>query len=260
VELDEGHRPLRDGEVDVWQAALAQPAEKVARLAQILSEDELERAQRFYFEKDRTHFMVARGFLRCTLAAYLGVRPERLCFKYNAFGKPSLALPRISWLRFNLSHAGEIALLAVTAGREIGIDVELIRPGMAEESIPERLFSQSEVDLLRSLPQEHQDNGFFDCWTRKEAFVKAKGQGLSIPLDEFDVSFAPGLPAALLQVRADPGEVARWSMHALRMRAGYAGALVVEGDGVRIRRLTFDPDAALAAGQADKIRARGGES
>ena len=163
--------------------------------------DELVRAERFYFDEDRIHFIVGRGFLRCTLASYFGVQPKQLRFTYNAFGKPNLDLPSGSWLKFNLSHAGKLALLAVTAGRELGVDLELIRPGMAQELIPEQFFSPSEVESLRGLPEEHQDAAFFACWTRKEAYVKAKGKGLSIPLDEFDVSLAPEYPRGLTKMQ-----------------------------------------------------------
>jgi 4'-phosphopantetheinyl transferase len=120
-------------------------------------------------------------------------------------------------------------LVAVARGREVGVDIEQVRPEVAEERIPEQFFSPREVEVLRGLPAEQQVQGFFNCWTRKEAYVKAVGEGLSLPLDSFEVSLAPGEPAALLRTRPDPRDAERWVLSALRPGRGYAAALVVEG-------------------------------
>ncbi|HEV7217131.1 MAG TPA: 4'-phosphopantetheinyl transferase superfamily protein, partial [Chloroflexota bacterium] len=135
----------------------------------------------------------------------------------------------IAGLRFNLSHTDGLALLAVTRERELGIDVERVRKGIAREGIAERFFTTTEVADLRALPADSQDDAFFACWTRKEAYVKARGEGLSIPLDQFAVSLLPGEPAALLHVALDPDEVKRWSLHDLDAGPGYRAALLVEG-------------------------------
>ena len=181
---------------------LREPA--VQHLWQLLAPDEQARAERFIFHKDRTHFVVARGLLRVLLGRYLQRHPQHLHFCYGPHGKPELA-PDMGddTLCFNVSHAHGLALYAVTRQRDLGVDVEHVRPGFAEEHIAERFFSPREVAVLRALPVALQSTAFFACWTRKEAFIKARGDGLSLPLDQFDVAFAPGEPAALLYTAWD---------------------------------------------------------
>ncbi|HEX8557463.1 MAG TPA: 4'-phosphopantetheinyl transferase superfamily protein [Pyrinomonadaceae bacterium] len=231
-------RPRADGaEVHVWRVTpLTRPADEVAALRALLSEDEAARADRFRFERHRGHFIVARAALRRILGRYLGSPGRLLRFGYNEYGKPSLAHPT---LRFNLSHAGEVALLAVTSGREVGVDVEAIRDDVEGEKLAEHFFSPGEVETLMSLPEAARARAFFDCWTRKEAFIKALGSGLSHPLDAFDVSLAPGEPAALLRTRADSREAARWTLRELEPGEGYAAAVAVEGGGWELRCWEF---------------------
>jgi 4'-phosphopantetheinyl transferase len=196
----------------------------------VLSADEHERAERFRFRKDREHFIAARGLLRILLGRYLDLPPRQLSFSYSPYGKPQLAgVSGGAALRFNVSHSHGIALYAVALGREIGVDVEYIRREVVGESIAEHFFSAREVASLRALPAEMQPQAFFNCWTRKEAFIKAIGEGLSFPLDEFDVSLVPDEPAALLNTRNGPLEAARWSLQALPVDEGYVAALAVEG-------------------------------
>jgi 4'-phosphopantetheinyl transferase len=222
--------------VHVWRVALDVPPSRVEPLAALLSAEEQARASRFVFDRDRVRFTVARGALRTILAAYLDGSAHALAFEYTAHGKPFLRLasgrPDI---RFNVSHAGSVALVGAALGREIGVDVERLREDVATGAIAERFFSPAEVDALRALPEDARCAGFFNCWTRKEAYVKARGEGLSMPLSVFDVSLAPGEPAALLAVRGDPLERARWSLEALAPRTGYVGAVAVEGTGWRLR-------------------------
>ena len=223
-------------DVHVWRIALAQPQRKVSRLLSILSADERERAARFHFPQDRDNFIVARGALRSILAGYLGVAPAALRFQYSSYGKPSLAPEFTSQgLNFNLSHSHELALLGLTSGREIGVDVERHRADVTDEPLAERFFSAREVAVLRALPPEQQTEAFFNCWTRKEAYIKARGEGLSFPLARFDVSLAPEEPAALLRTRGEPREAARWSMLNLSPGAGYAGAVIAEGRDWRLQ-------------------------
>ena len=225
-------------EVHIWHAALNQPAAAVGDLSRSLAPDETARAGRFHFQKHRDHFVVARGVLRALLGRYLNAAPAGLRFSYTHYGKPFLAdEERHDGLRFNVSHSHERALLAFTRGREVGVDIEHIRPEVATEQIAERFFSAGEVAALRSLPADAQPRGFFNCWTRKEAYIKARGEGLSIPLDCFDVSLLPGEPAALLATRDDPAEATRWSLHELPAGEGYVAALAVAGHGLRVRRL-----------------------
>lgn len=220
---------LTDDEVHVWRAALDQPRARVRSLREVLAPEEQERAQRFYFEKDRDHFTVAHGVLRTILGLYLNLNPHQLHFRYSSHGKPYLREEsNRNDLRFNLSHSDGLALFAMTCGCELGVDVERIRPDVAEDTIAERFFSAREVAMLRALPVQLQAEAFFNCWSRKEAYIKARGEGLSLPLDKFDVSLAPGEPATLLGTRIDSHELSRWSLVELAPGTGYAAALVVE--------------------------------
>ncbi len=225
---------LGSDEVHVWRATLDRSAAALQRLLQTLSEDESARADRFYFQRDREHFIAARGLLRSLLGGYLSFPPEQLRFGYSPHGKPSLP-GEWSELHFNLSHSHALALYAVTRGREVGIDLEYIRPELADEPIAERFFSAREAGALRSLPASLQPEGFFNCWTRKEAYIKARGEGLTISLDQFEVSLAPGEPAALLSVNSDPAEASRWSLRELAPGPGYVAAIAVEGEGWQIQ-------------------------
>ncbi len=225
-----------EAEVHVWQAALAAPPATLAWLEGLLSADELQRAGRFRFARDRDHYILARGLLRVILGLYAGTAPESLCFVYNAHGKPALAAgfaePALS---FNLSHSGDLVLYAVTAGRVVGVDVEQLRPELATAEIAERFFAPRERDALQALPAELRTRAFYDCWTRKEAYIKARGEGLSIPLDQFEVSLAPGMPAALLHSEGSPKEAARWRLQELDPDPAYAAAVAVEGHDWQLR-------------------------
>jgi 4'-phosphopantetheinyl transferase len=225
-----------DAEVHLWLAELEQPEHTLQRLTGVLAGDELVRAQRFRFERDRRHFIVARGVLRSILSRYLQILPEEVQFEYGLRGKPTLATGcGDGRLRFNLSHSHELALYAVTYDRELGVDIECMRPLDDAESIATHFFSAREQKALRDLPTHLKHQGFFNCWTRKEACIKATGEGLYQSLDGFDVSLAPGEPAQLLAVLGKPDEVRRWTLRALQPPAGYAAALAVEGSGWRLR-------------------------
>ena len=138
-------------------------------------------------------------------------------------------------LRFNLSHSQGLALYAVTRGREIGVDLECIRPISDAEQIAERFFSAHENAVFRTIPAHEKPKAFFNCWTRKEAYLKALGDGLARPLDEFDVSLAPGEPAKLLRIEGAPQEASRWSLNRLEPGSGYVAALAVEGYGYQLK-------------------------
>lgn len=226
---------LASDEVHVWRVGLDLRLSQVQNLLQTLTEDERSRAERFYFVRDRHHFIVARGALRAILSRYLNCEPGQIRFCYNQQGKPALVREwGGDWLRFNVSHARGLALVAVTRDREIGVDVEYIRPDLANEQIAEQFFSPREVAQLRALPPALQPEAFFNCWTRKEAYIKAQGMGLSLLLDQFDVSLVPGEPAALLSTRGDPREASRWSLRELMPGPGYIAALAVKGHGWRL--------------------------
>lgn len=228
--------PLTDGDVHVWRIFLDISDPFLARLRETLADEERQRADRFHFEKDRRHFTAARGAMRFLLAGYLACRPEEVRFTYSNYGKPRLMdADSSSDFRFNLTHSHGLALLAVTRGRDIGVDVERIREMERDgEALAERFFSPREVAVLQSLLPQLRREAFFHCWTRKEAYIKAQGKGLSLPLDQFDVSLHPDEPAALLATQHDPPEVQRWSLQNLLPGEGYAGALAVEGHSWRL--------------------------
>jgi 4'-phosphopantetheinyl transferase len=219
-------------QVHVWRATLDLSPLQIDSFRRTLASDEQARAERFYFHRDRERFIAARGVLRAILGRYLNKAPASLSFCYSSHGKPALVSESGGdALRFNISHSHGVALYAVTRGREVGIDLELVRSGLEIEEIAERFFSRLEIATLRALPTDLRRRAFFLCWTRKEAYIKARGEGLSLPLDQFDVSLIPGEPATLMSTRPDSGEALRWSLHELALDPGYAAALAVEGHG-----------------------------
>ncbi len=238
---------LQPHQVDVWRISLEVASDSVKQMESHLSTDELKRASRFHFDADRTRFIISHGSLREILSRYLRCQPSELSFSTNDYGKPSLTrsndFSRLSntttevvttdKLEFNLSHSGNYAIVAVTHECKIGIDVEHIRKDIEIEDLAARNFSPSEISELMSLPSEQRTSAFFNCWTRKEAYIKSQGLGLSFPLDSFDVSL--GEPAALLATRPDPREASRWSLLSLEIDPSHAGAVAVEGQGLDFR-------------------------
>ena len=215
----------------VWRIALDRGDGDSLRSG--LSSDELARAARFHFERDRTRFSVARAALREILAHYLGASPAEIAFVYGDHGKPALAPPDGD-LRFNLSHSHDLALCAVARGREVGVDVERIRELDDLEELSRRVFSAREQAALRRLPEPNRLAGFFTAWARKEAFIKALGEGLSHPLERFDVSLEPDRPARLERIDGDAERAARWTLAAVEVEAGHTAALVVEAPDLRL--------------------------
>ncbi|HEX6289771.1 MAG TPA: 4'-phosphopantetheinyl transferase superfamily protein [Herpetosiphonaceae bacterium] len=227
---------LEHDDVHVWRIALDQPAARLPYYAQTLAPNETTRASRFYFERDRHHFTVGRGALRMILSRYIGLAPHELQFTYTSYGKPALSeTTGGDSLRFNLSHSAGMALCAVTRNREVGVDIEGIRRLDDLKQIAGHFFSANESAVLHALPEEIQVDAFFTCWTRKEAYIKAIGEGLSMPLDCFDVSLVPGEPAALLAVRGNVEEAERWLLRELHPGPGYLAAIVVEGRDWRLQ-------------------------
>lgn len=227
---------LLSNEVHVWRAPLDLEAACTQTLQRTLSVDEQARAARFHFPKDRARFIVARGVLRAILGRHLKRSPDELQFCYGPQGKPALTKEAGGdILCFNLAHSEGLALFAVTRGREIGIDLECLRPHIADKEIAEHFFSPGEVATLRALPEHLQQAAFFTCWTRKEAYIKARGEGLSIGLDWFDVTLAPEEPAALLRTRWDSQEASHWSLHELTPGPGYIAALAVAGQALQLK-------------------------
>lgn len=226
---------LGSNDVHVWCAALDQTRSEVETFYGLLTSDEQCRADRFHYQKDREHFVVARGALRRILGRYLDTQPEQLRFSYTPFGKPALSdATGGKELSFNVSHSEGMALYAITRGRELGIDIEFLRDDLEALQLARHFFSQGEIAILNALPDQLRTRAFFNCWTRKEAYIKATGKGLYLSLQQFDVSLTPGVPAALLSTRENPQEVSRWALFDLSPGEGYASAIAVEGRDWRI--------------------------
>lgn len=233
---------LPAGEIHLWAVRLDPPHEQAERLGRALSLDERQRAERFRFDRHRRRYVVGRGALRALLAGYLGTRPELVAFGYGPRGKPFLAAPPAGTpegLFFNLSNSDELALVGFVRGTEIGVDVEFLKPMPDLEQIAERFFSESERLVLRRLPEHQKREAFFNCWTRKEAYLKAVGEGLAAPLDSFDVTLAPGEPPRMLTLRGDAERAARWFYRDFRPAQEFIGALAIEGGHWQVRTWTF---------------------
>ena len=220
---------LDAGTVHVWRASLGMDASTLEALRTTLSPDEHQRADRFHFQRDRSEYIAARGALREIVGRYLEVRAERVRFAYSSYGKPTLSADMgAGWLHFNVSHARGIALFAVANERQVGVDIECIREDIETGEIAARFFSRDEQSALDRLPSHRRLEAFFDCWTRKEAYIKALGEGLSHPLESFTVSLAAG-EACSLRGTGVQDAPALWSLEPLAPGPGYAGALAVEG-------------------------------
>jgi 4'-phosphopantetheinyl transferase len=236
------------GQVHVWRAPLDLETEQLQLLRGLLSADERLRAAAFRFRSDRDRFAAGRGWLRWLLGRYLGRTPAGVRLRNDAGGKPALAGEADDGLRFNVSHSAGLALVAMTWAREVGVDVERIGDDFPGLDVARRFFSRGEVAVLEALPPAFRIRAFYDCWTRKEAYLKARGVGLALALDRFEVSFGPGQAPALRVAGSggdafdpDEDELRRWSVHALDAGPGYAAALVLEGSAGRIRTADCEP-------------------
>jgi 4'-phosphopantetheinyl transferase len=241
---------LPEGEIHIWRARLDVAAEVLDRLESTLQPDEKVRAQRFRFSRDRDHFIACRGILRELLGGYQLVSPVAIEFSYAAYGKPAYrsrdsGLP----IRFNLSHSRDLAVLAFSRNCEIGIDLEAIQTEFGREEIAAHYFSAVELAELRALPEAVKPQGFFLCWTRKEAYLKARGLGLQVPLDSFSVSLTPGRPESLQSEDSD-----QWSLHSFRPTEDFVAAVVhkrvQEGQEFHPRYWDWEPSAGMSSSPA----------
>jgi 4'-phosphopantetheinyl transferase len=212
--------------VHIWLFELAGNEHSLDLLRGLLSPDELARADRFVFPHLRVSFAIAHGVLRILLSNYLGIAPREIGFSFNPQGKPDI-LAEACPLRFNLSHSGSLAACAIALDCDLGVDVEQMRPMKDLFDIAQRFFSPAECAALEAVLPGQEQLAFFNCWTRKEAYIKAIGGGLSIPLDSFEVSLMPGEPARLISNRE--GDPHAWNIHAFDAGPGYRGAVAYNG-------------------------------
>ncbi len=233
-------------EVHLWRAELDVAPALLDLLGACLSREETERAARFRTELDRARFVAARGWLRTLLARYLNCGPSEISLAVGPGGKPHLAGGQ-GWLRFNLAHSDRVAVCAVALDREVGVDLERLRPDFPIDDVARNFYSIRERADLAALPRSDRLRAAFDCWTRKEAYLKAVGTGLLRPLDEFDVTVRPGEPLRLCDRRGFDGR--RWSLHGFDAGEGYSAAVVVEGGGCRV------PDVAQPLALAKRVQA-----
>lgn len=227
---------LGEKEVHVWCANLESAADQLAAMQDTLTIAEDTRAGRFRFWRHQRRFIACRGILRLLLGRYLDIFPKDIVISYSEYGKPHLTNNKI---QFNVSHSKETALYAFCLAGDIGIDLEKIRPINDAEGIAARFFSTAEYARFQDLPVEQRNEAFFSCWTRKEAFIKAVGEGLSYPLSDFDVSFSSEEKARLNTIRGSAEEAGCWSLIPLAPMVGYKAALVVKGRGWQLSQRQF---------------------
>lgn len=237
------HLVLTGDDVHIWRAQLYEQPARVQRLAELLSIDELTRARAFFFPGDRDRFVVGRAILRMVLSRYLGLHPRRVQFRYGPYGKPTLAQAfKSSPYRFNVSHSRRLALIAVAYEREVGVDLEYLRPLPDLDLIVDDVLSSRENEMFRSLPGGLKQEAFYRCWTRKEAFVKANGRGLTYPLAGIEVSLAPDEPARIISVDGSTQCSDNWSLRDLLPGNGFVSALAAEGHIRHIATYHWFPD------------------
>jgi 4'-phosphopantetheinyl transferase len=226
---------LPASEVQVWLLELAAPPAAVEACARTLSAAEQERASRFRLEHLKTSYVLSRGILRVLLGRYLATQPACIQIAHGPRGKPKVAFPATS-LEFNLAHSGNYAIYAFASGCAVGVDIEEVRPVPDQEGIVRRFFSPDERDEWLRLGPELRDRAFFHCWTGKEAYIKGRGDGLSIPLDSFRVSLLPAAPGERIHADDSSGTPG-WSLYSFTPAAGYAGAIALPERGRSIRLL-----------------------
>lgn len=232
---------LRAQTVDIWRVDLNLEQGCLPALEALLSSEEADQAQRFHFERDRRRYLVSHAALRCILGGYLDLPPQSISFRFSRHGKPSLR--DHGGLYYNLAHSHELALVAVTGLGEVGVDIEHVRPLEDMDSIARHSFSEHEYGQLQALPAGQRLRGFFLCWSRKEAFIKALGEGLSYPLQQFSVTFGSGTSSRLAAISDEPAEAARWTLRGFDIDDHeYAAAYAVRAAGVQERFWTMSFD------------------
>jgi 4'-phosphopantetheinyl transferase len=231
---------LLPAEIHLWPIHLNHLDNPASEFACVLSAAEAARAFRYRFIGDRQSFTISRAVLRILLGKYLGAKPQTIQFCYGQAGKPRLKNP--STLCFNVSHSGSMALLAFTHTSEIGVDIEQVRALDNLCGIAEQFFCAEEYRDLMSLSPDLRERAFFQCWTRKESYMKAIGEGFSTPLDQFRVTLLPEDPARLVHIGNDPDKAAGWTLHNVDVAPGYAAAVAYAGPPKNLQVITYSAD------------------
>lgn len=217
---------LKEGQIHLWRINISQLKPSIEKYWNILTEDEKIKAKKFRFKKDFNCSVIARGVLRELLGLYLNEAPNRLIFNYSSYKKPILEHPNL--IKFNVSHSNNSIIIAITKSTEVGVDVEFIKSNMEFDDIAASFFSNKEIQQLNTLNKKNRAIGFFNCWTRKEAFIKAEGSGLSFPLNKFSVSLKPNSKVELLETKWDFNEKKLWTLKSFNPYPDYIGAVAVK--------------------------------
>ena len=234
---------LQDNTVHLWCFNFEVDDNQFQIFYGLLSEDEKERAERFRFYKDKRCFVVTRGTLRLLSSKYLNKNTEDIVFDYEEFGKPKYR--HQTRLNFNVSHSGNRAVIAFNYDKALGVDIEKIKHNFDTFEIASNYFSKDEIKALQNLPEPEHNNGFYRCWTRKEAFIKAIGSGLSFPLDTFSVSLGKDDEAELLETKWDKKDKNNWCFYTFKPSQDYIGAVIVNQSNSYFEYFDLDPNMLL---------------
>ena len=227
---------LSENEVHIWHASLDQPWSRLQQFYKTFNVEEKNRASRYLLPKDCGRFIVCRGILRRLLGDFLRIDPAWIQFRYSASGKPALAgIADEEMIHFNLAYSHHQVVFVFTLGHQIGVDIEYVQEIPARDRIAQKFFSENENAIFHSLPEHQKTKAFFNCWTRKEAFIKAISDNHSYSPDTFDVSLAPGEPVRLLRLEADSREASQWAIQPLTLAANYTGAFAVRTNNYRLK-------------------------
>jgi 4'-phosphopantetheinyl transferase len=229
---------LDKNEIHIWFINFNINKAEFNFLNNFLSEDEILKASKFKFEKDKNSSIITRGALRLLSGKYLGLNPQEIEFKYGDFGKPVFNFE--TPLKFNLSHSGNMAVIGFCLHEDIGVDIEVMKANFDVFDIASNYFSSSEIEVLKTLPTEEHTKGFYRCWTRKESFIKAKAKGLSFPLDSFSVSIDSDIKAELLETKWDYSEKEFWKLFTFSPQENYIGAVSVKGQIQEVKYFNFN--------------------
>lgn len=232
------HQDLPEKIIYIWYCDFYLNREKIDYYSSLLSQDEKQKSGRFKFKKEADCYIITRGILRLLIASYLKINPKDISFKYTSFGKPLLAFQ--SSLKFNVSHSGDMAAFAFFQNQEIGVDIEKIKEDFDVLELAQNFFSKREITSLEKQSPEDLPKAFFRCWTRKEAFIKAEGSGLSFPLDKFAVSLDDDHQAELLETQWNPSEKKEWALFSFTPATGYIAAVAVATPNLEITYQNWD--------------------